>query len=257
MGTAAGILQNLASAAIWEVGRRSWLRLSRHKYTRVFGSDASGGRLYIAVGALAPPPVVDANNNRMIHIFPKTGLPGHLFSASQVISNCEVRAAKYLVESVAVNAGNWSVIATDEEIKDQRDLSFVSIGLMSNLKTIQLLENTSNSLVRCDASRFVSKASGRLLVRNLEERPNEDHGLILKINPSNLPERTWICCAGLDEWGTSGAAWYLARRWRELRSRFGKKPFATIVRVHRRQDESAEAVVMGTTPEEIDRFARE
>jgi hypothetical protein len=257
MGAPTTILENLASAAIWETARRGWSRLTRRRYAHVFGADATRGRLYIAVGALEPPRIQDLNGNPTFYIFPKAGLLGLLFSASQVISNCEVRAAKDLIESVAVNAGNWSVMTTDEAIRDQRDLSFVAIGLMNNLKTRRLLESSTNSLVRCEVDHFASKASGRLLVRNSTQRPTEDHGLILKISPSNLPERTWICCAGLSEWGTSGAAWYLSRRWRELQKRCHDKPFAAIVRVQRGQDESAELIVIGSTPDEIDRLARD
>jgi hypothetical protein len=254
MSAVAGILESLAAAAIWETGRRAWLRMARRNYAGVFGVDATGGRLYIAMGALEPPPVVDERGNRLLHVFPKAGLPGTAFSASQVVSNCEVRAAKYLIESVAVNAGNWSVITTDAEIKDQHDLSFVSIGLLNNLKTVQLLANTTNTLVTFSLPRFLSKASGRSLIENVNA--THDHGLILKIHPSSQPQKTWICCSGLGEWGTSGAAWYLSRRWRDIHAKFKNQSFAIIVRVEAGRDESAEPVVQGSTPQEIDRFAR-
>jgi len=32
--------------------------------------------------------------------------------------------------------------------------------------------------------------------------------------PADFPNHSWIVCAGLGEWGTSGTAWYLAHRWR-------------------------------------------
>ena len=107
--------------------------------------------------------------------------------------------------------------------------------------------------VECRLDGFYSKVSGGFLIRNDQ---TFDHGVILKINPVNQPGRTWICCAGLGEWGTSGAAWYLSRRWRDLHSRLGAKPFAMIVRIRPGQDESAEPVVFGSTPQEIEAFVR-
>lgn len=177
--------------------------------------DAARGRLSIALGVLDPPPVTNEGDEPLKYIFPKPGSnPPAFFSASQIISNCEVRGSKYLIESVAVNARNWSVLTTDAEIQHQSDLSFISIGLLNNHKTMGLLANPANTLVDFNVPRFTSKVSGRLLIQN--NHAAHDHGLILKINPSNHPHRTWICCAGLGEWGTSAAAWYLARRWRKI-----------------------------------------
>jgi hypothetical protein len=43
-----------------------------------------------------------------------------------------------------------------------------------------------------------------------------DHGFILRITPPEFPTRSWIVCAGLGEWGTSGSSWFLANKWQEL-----------------------------------------
>jgi hypothetical protein len=249
------VLQNLIAAALWEIGRRTWSMRLRRSFGRVFGIDASRGRLSIALGVLDPPGLVTERGEPMVHIFPKPGSnPPAFFSASKIISNCEVRASKYLIESIAVNAGNWSVITTDSEIQHQTDLSFISVGLLNNHKTVELLANPANTLVAFTLPRFISKASGRLLIQN--ENAVHDHGLILKIRPSNQPHRTWICCAGLGEWGTSAAAWYLARRWREIQKKFKDQSFAIILRVTPGSDDSGEPVVEGATPREIDRYTR-
>ena len=249
------VLQNLIAAALWEMGRRTWAMQARRTFNRVFGVDASRGRLSIALGVLEPPRIVNEHGNQFMHIFPKPGSnPPASFSASEIISNCEVRASKYLIESIAVNAGNWSVITTDADIQHQKDLSFISIGLLNNHKTLELLANSANTLVAFTLPKFISKASGRLLIQN--ENGVHDHGLILKIQPSTHPHRTWICCAGLGDWGTSAAAWYLARRWREIHKRFKDGSFAVILRVTPGSDDSGEPIVEGATPQEIDRYAR-
>ncbi len=48
-------------------------------------------------------------------------------------------------------------------------------------------------------------------------------------------------CAGLGDWGTSGAAWYLAANWNDLRSRYGES-FGIVVEVDIGSDESARPV---------------
>jgi GGDEF domain-containing protein len=63
-------------------------------------------------------------------------------------------------------------------------------------------------------------------------------------------------CAGIGEWGTSGAAWYLAKHWRDLAKRFGKGDFAVVLKVTDGADESATAVAMASDPEELQNQVR-
>jgi len=79
--------------------------------------------------------------------------------------------------------------------------------------------------------------------------------LILKIHPRQFPERTWLVCAGIGEWGSSGAAWYLAYRWREIYKYAKNSPFAIIVRVKDKQDESTEPVIRFRSATEVERYA--
>jgi hypothetical protein len=80
----------------------------------------------------------------------------------------------------------------------------------------------------------------RMPVVTLE--PGFEYGMILKVRPARFPRRVWLACAGIGEWGTSGAAWFLANKWNEIRSRVGAYPFIAIVRILHGQDESAEVV---------------
>jgi hypothetical protein len=176
------------------------------------------------------------------------------YSMSVAVSESEIRAAKYLSESIAVNTGHSAKLVADTAIADRRDISFVSLGLTSNLKSRDMINNSANDFVRVEVDRFRSQRSGKNLVSASQ---TSDFGLIMKISPSNLHDRTWICCAGFGEWGTSGAAWYLARNWRTLRSKYRKGSFAVIVRVEPQRDESAEPVVMAGSGEEIERYGRD
>jgi hypothetical protein len=249
-----GIAGGLASRSIWEAGKQGLSAAAHWRFAQVFGPDATRGALHLVVGALVPPQVRDEAGNQLRFIFTKPGHKDKGFSTSLAVPGCEVRAAKYLAETVAVDAGRSSILTADVEIREKRDLSFVSFGMLSNEKTIQLLENSANQFVLYDYSRFISKVSGRTLVTLAEVKT--DYGLILKIHPSNLPDKTWICCGGFGEWGTSGSAWYLARHWKTIRSKVRRRAFAAIVRVREGCDESAEPIFIVDTPEEIDRHTR-
>jgi len=250
-----GVVSHLISHGIWDGGKKLGRRVAGWRYARIYGPDVCDNGLHLVYAALNPPVARTSDGQPVHHVFTKPGLPGAAFSMSAAVNDCELRAVKYLAESVAANTHGWTILTSDEAIADRSDLTFVSFGLTSNRKTVQLLENPANLFVRVDLDpvRFVSKISSRTI---LSPSQTEDYGVITKIHPSNLPDRTWICCGGFGEWGTSGAAWYLARKWRDLNSRFGKGPFVVIVRVRPAQDESAELVIMAGTSEELERQAR-
>lgn len=119
---------------------------------------------------------------------------------SVAVSNCELRSVKYLAEGIASNTHSWAVLARDEDIKDKQDLSFVSFGLMSNCKSIEILNNPANRFMRYHYPQLVT-LTGKTVI-SPPTSPKIDFGAIIKIHPSNLPERTWICCGGYGEWGT-------------------------------------------------------
>jgi hypothetical protein len=108
-----------------------------------------------------------------------------------------------------------------------------------------VLVNSNNQLVTFDNARFTTVDSRRPIVN---PRAGYDYGLILKIHPRQFPMRTWITCAGIGEWGTSGAAWYLGNKWKEIQEYFGDEQFAIIVRVSPLQDESADPIVRIRVP---------
>jgi hypothetical protein len=245
-----GIAGSIAGRGVWEAGRHAYQTAAHWRYAQLFGSDATSGRLHLVVGALVPPACQDQAGNPFPFIFSKPGLLNAGFSTSVAIPSCEVRAAKYLAESVAMNARQLAILTTDVDIASRVDLSFVSFGIMSNLKTVQLLENSGNHFAKYHEGQFISMLSGGVLARASQQ---SDYGLIVKLHPSNLPEKTWICCGGFGEWGTSGAAWYLSRKWKDIRSRFTRRSFIIIVKVRPGSDESAEPILMADTPEEVQR----
>jgi hypothetical protein len=65
----------------------------------------------------------------------------------------------------------------------------------------------------------------------------------LKIHPKQFPGRVWIACAGKGEWGTSGSAWFLANRWKEIVKQLSNTDrFVCVIEVERLKDQSATLV---------------
>ena len=65
-------------------------------------------------------------------------------------------------------------------------------------------------------------------VRGFQQPIKKDIGLVLKIKNICFEGHYFFVCAGLGEWGTSGASWYLSSKWQELR---GLSEFGIIVEV--------------------------
>jgi len=226
--------------------------MQSHRYADVFGNDSKRGALSLVYAALTPAQYLDNQGQVITHPFDKPGT-GTRFSISTAISECEIRAAKYLSESIAVNTRTSAVLASDVVTHHRRDFSYVSFGLPSNYKSMELLNDTANEFVQLAQDRFVSRRSGKTLIA---ASTRIDYGLLIKIIPAHLPERVWICCGGFGEWGTSGSAWYLARNWGLLRKKFRNRPFAVIVSVEPGRDESAIPVVAAANATEIESYVR-
>jgi hypothetical protein len=155
-------------------------------------------------------------------------------SISRPVPIASVRAISYLASAIGQHIGAAPSVRSDREIRSFMDLDFISFGgPMSNDLTaacqnnngaggLAILDQTTNAFVTWPEN---------VLFHQLD--PQFDYGLILKIHPVQFPKRVWIACAGLNERGTSGAAWFLANKWQELRNRAGNKPFAALICVEK------------------------
>jgi hypothetical protein len=217
-------------------------RYRRRRFKRVFGSAAQAYDLVFAALEVHPA-VVNAlqPNNPQLARFPlaKPGRPQMAFSAQKVVSSCEIRAVTYLESSLASNAGITARTVADDSVVQRLDFDFISLGATSNLKTNDIFGNAANNLADYDPSLgfFVLKTSNQPVCAI---RAGYDYGIILKIHPTQFPRRTWIACAGLGEWGTSGSAWFLANKWHEIEKKVhDEQPFLCVIEVRVNQDESA------------------
>jgi hypothetical protein len=170
------------------------------------------------------------------------------FSISRPIPIASVRAVSYLSTAIGKFIGKTPNVRSDLEMRNTMDLDFVCFGgPRSNVMTDSCQENSGNRLATLDQSlnQFLKVTDGTPLV---QIDPVFDYGLILKLHPVQFPTRVWIACEGLGERGTSGAAWFLANKWEEIRKRAGDRPFAALVKVEADvlsgRDQSSELVAL-------------
>ena len=228
------------------------IEIGSFRFKEIFGRDVfSPGAFHLAYAQLALRPVF-INGTRVHHLFVKPGEEnsGHSFSIERPISSCEVRGAKYLAESMNKEAKISPSLISDKELQNRLDCSFAAFGgPASNYKTRDVITNGGNNLLSFDNQKFTASGTDKVI---LKREPDFDYGLILKIHPTQFPNRTWFTCAGLGEWGTSGASWFLANKWNEIHDYAGNSPFAIIIRVRREQDESSEPVIKVKSRSDVD-----
>lgn len=228
--------------------------LRRRSFQRVFGNCRAPFQLVYAALRLhpdvkesLPPPFLRQGGEPFV--FVRSDSDNAMFSASQVASSCELRAASYVASALGKDGARESTFVDCDSLASRLDVDFISFGLVSNRKTIDVFRNEANNLVNIAPGPgfMVSRSTGESLIP--DRREYLDYGVILKIHPVQFPERTWIACAGMGEFGTSGAAWFLARKWEELERRAkGAKLFFALVAVEPGKDESTVLINFGNSP---------
>jgi len=231
-----GILAGLVVLLLSWIWANARSKMSAWQFKEIFGWAPDGYALIYAHLELA-----DLDPADPYRYVKPGGRPDGRFSVSQPVAISEVRAADYLVSSLGRFLEVAPKLRSDLDTQADLDLDFISLGGPgSNLKTADCQENATNNLAVFDrdAGRFLRRDAQVLVAPD----PDFDYGLILKVHPAQFPHRVWLVCAGLGEWGTSGAAWFLANKWDVIRKQVGERPFALVVRVRPGQDQSAEIV---------------
>ncbi len=226
---ALNIVGGVATVAIVELYLGLRRRLAHRKFRTVIGLGVQ--RVTLTLGKLIP------SDN---YAFGLEGVRDYGITAKEIGSFCEIRALSYVARSIAENSSIETQVMSAPEISGEFNLDFIAVGAMSNLKSCDLFANPGNRLAEFSLQQgaFVRKKDGSVLWRN---RQGYDHGIIVKINPTQFPDRTWITCSGFNEWGTSGTAYFLANHWRELHKQLqgSDKPFLAVIEVQEGKDQSA------------------
>jgi hypothetical protein len=156
------------------------------------------------------------------------------------VSFAETKSAKYVAECFSRAINKNVILLSDEEVKDKIDFSFCALG-GANYKSQEIISSSQNLYFSFDIpNNSVVSNQEKQLKYTLDG--NYDYAIIIKLKQKLFPKRTQFCVAGLGEWGTSGASWFLANKWKEIKSKVGRMQFGAVVKVKGGSDESAELI---------------
>lgn len=222
---------------------------SRRKFLlrRFWGKGVLGQDFAISYGALIdsrltepnPPPyryVKRYHDGRQVYLVGPWG---------NIVGGCELRSASYISNTLSPYRKKAVAVVDDAAAFANLNRTFVALGSpSSNEITDLILREPNNEFLEFgqegNAYFIRDKKSGRKFA-GFEPPVRKDYGIALKIPNLRFPGQFFFVCAGLGEWGTSGASWYLATKWRDLQSKSGNA-FGVVVEVEMGSDESARRV---------------
>lgn len=237
------ILGGVIVAVLSWIYIKTYKRLNAFRFKKVFGKD-SITEFKLVYGKMVLQPCYDENRERREFPYTKIGSSAG-YRVNSILSDAEAISIKYLSDSFSKNTKSSPSIASDEEISNKIDISYIAVGGLNNKKTVDILDSQENIFYRFDynESNHVDKI---ISVNDKKEfflaRPITDYGLIIKTRPRQFPSRIHFCVAGIGEHGTRGASYFLATKWKEIIKEAKGKEFGIIIKVSNRIDESAEMV---------------
>jgi hypothetical protein len=230
---------------------RKWVLNSRARF--FWGKGLFGDAFVVSHGTLSDERLQQPGNHAS---FFKRYRDGRTISvagpAGNVLGDCEVRSISYILNAISKHRQQPVAIESDTKAYSRLSRTLVSLGSPSSNELTEIIlseaRNKYASFGQDEAGSFIYLQQERLKIRAFDGSPRRDLGLVLKITNQRFPGHYFYVCAGLGEWGTSGAAWYLANKWGELDD-IGEE-FGEIVQVEIGSDESATRVRFQGRPAE-------
>ena len=223
----------------------------KRRFCKFWGEEAlSGEQVFFVVNVfhdtrlLDPPP----DQERFYKDFPdpnigRVKMPGPF----EPMSTCDARAVGYLSSAFAFARRQPPKIVTDEEILPKWNATLICFGSSgTNIKTHEILKLEENTYAEFVFNEIKTRWDNASFT--WQHDPYGDKGLIVKLPNPRFPHHTLTVCAGLGEYGTSGAAFYLSRHWEMLYKRYKEHPFCIIVAVSHGADESAREIAASPPP---------
>jgi hypothetical protein len=223
-----GIIVALLTLGVTKLYSYYKRNIRRKEFVRIFGEDVIDNYNFIFA-------LLNISNPQSDFPLHNPAINNESFKSSALMATSEVRALKYLSEGMGRLVDKFPILNDDSNLLGKLDFSFCSLGGTSAFsRSVMKYENNSFWKTKDNRS-FVSLKSNK----TYEIDDNFDYAIILKIHPVQFPKRTHIIIIGIGEWGTSGGAWFLANKWREIYKIAKDKEFGVVIRVNHRSDESA------------------
>ncbi len=148
------------------------------------------------------------------------------------------------------HTGKLLRIATDTEVEQAMNATLICYGNSdSNLKTFDIEISSENALCQ-----FVFDGTGQRAFQiceqlySIENRSGKtyDKAILLRLTNPQDPNHCYVVCAGLSEWGSLAAVYYLTKKWKVLHKRFDRfrqrRDFCVLLEVQSGQFENAREV---------------
>ena len=245
---------NLAAGVIIFLVGFFWPRIPKsirtYRLKRFFGPSVLSDRFAIVYGTLQDPrPRVDGAG-RLIPRFQKQFRDGTVVHISgpfdNIVGDCEIRASGYLAQNLGSIREQTISILSDVKAYEDLNFTFVALGSpASNEISGFSMRDIANTFYQFGQERdetFIEAVADRRRYRGFQPPTRKDCAIVMRIRNSRFPQHFFFVCAGLGEWGTSGASWYLANHWESLHKEFMDDDFALIVEVDLRSDTSASRI---------------
>lgn len=235
-----GVVASFVFAALTWFIKKTISLLRARNFKEIFGKD-SPKDFHLVYGKMNLKTVY--NNEGQIEQWPymKPGVSGS-FNISTPVSFAQTKSAKYISESIVRNVDRSPILVSDDEIREKVNISYCSVGGTNNFKTLDVLDSEENTFFKFTESENQLSISDAQTGKIYRIEGKHDYGFIIKVIPKSFPDRVWIAVAGLGEWGTSGAAWFLANKWQSIKKIAGSKEFGVIIRTEAGKDESAKVI---------------
>jgi len=218
------------------------------KLTRFWGRGVLGDDFVIAYGSLLDSRLAEQSppQFRFLKRFHDSRTVTVAGPTGPIVGDSEIRSISYLASSLGRFRPRALGVIRDAEAFGHLNRSFVALGSPSSNEITDLaLREPANAFLRFgqdNEGTYIEHVSSGQKMRGFEPPILRDYGIVLKIPNARFQGHHFFVCAGRGEWGTSGAAWYLATKW-EQRSQ--DPSFGLVVDVEIGSDESARKIALG------------
>lgn len=162
-----------------------------------------------------------------------------------IVGECEFRASSYLINTLSTYRKDPVIVLDDQTTYAKLEKTIVALGSSSsNEVTDFILHEPNNTFLdfgQIGNNFYILGKAGGQHLQGFQGPVPRDLGMILKIPNTRFSGHFFFVCAGLGEWGTSGAAWYLSKKWKELNKKY-REGFGIVVEVDPGSDESARII---------------
>jgi hypothetical protein len=227
-GIIGSLIAGFLSIGIIEIYRYIKLKILHRKFNKIFGHYKTE-KIHLVLPSLQ----VRSDVQKQFE-FPLIKYGGSYIRSSKLLAYADTVSLKYLIDLISKILGSKSIISTDEDLKNELNLSFISFG-GSNFYCTYVLSQSENKFYSINGNKIINNQT----FAEFENDGIYDYGFVIKYKHQNFPKKTWIIIAGLGETGTRGAAWYLATNWKKIAEKYRDNTFGLVVKVNTGIDGSA------------------